>query len=105
LEKIPKIEELMWERNKTQKIWHVGSLRDRMFFLFTKNGLLHGELLIRADLSDLFDFIKSDEKPPGRDGHILILQMFEGKANTGKTVWVRAMRHRDVAMCAIGGIG
>jgi hypothetical protein len=105
LEKIPKIEDLMWERNKTQKLWHVGSFRDRMFFLFTKNGLLRGESLIRAELSDLFDFIKSDEGPPGHDGRILILQMLEGKANAGKTVWGRVMRHRDVAMCAIGGLG
>jgi hypothetical protein len=53
----------------------------------------------------LFDSIKSDEGPSGRDGHILILQILECKVNDGRTVWGCVVCHRDVAMCAIGGLG
>jgi hypothetical protein len=49
-----------------------------------------------------YDSIKADAGPPGRDGRILILQMLEGKSNAGRTGWGH---HRDVHMCAIGGIG
>jgi hypothetical protein len=58
VEKIPQIEEGFWNRNGHTKQWHVASLRDRYFFLFTKRGLVHGESPIRAELSGMFSIVK-----------------------------------------------
>jgi hypothetical protein len=61
VEKIPQIKEGFWNRNGHAKQWHVASLRDRYFFLFTKGGLVCGESPIRAELSDMFSIVKKDE--------------------------------------------
>jgi hypothetical protein len=58
VEKIPQIEEGFWNRNGHAKQWHVASLRDQYFFLFTKGGLVRGESPIRAELSDMFSIVK-----------------------------------------------
>jgi hypothetical protein len=105
VEKIPQIEKGLCNWNGHAKQWHVASLRDRYFFLFTKGGLVRGESLIRADLSDMFSIVKKDEGPPGHDAHILIMQILEGKTNAGKIVWGRGMRHKPVNMCSIGALG
>jgi hypothetical protein len=90
-------------KGRSYGIWVL--LESGYFFLFAKKRLLLGESLIRAELLDLFDFIKSDEGPPGHDSHIIILQTIEGKVKAGRTVWGCVMRHRDAAICAIGGLG
>ena len=105
VEKIPQIEQGFWKRNGFSKQWHVNSLRDRYFFLFTKGGLVRDKSPIRAELSDLFSVIKKDEGPPGHYAHILIMQILEGKTNVGKIVWGRVMRHREVNMCSLGALG
>jgi hypothetical protein len=43
VEKIPQIEEGFWNRNGHAKQWHVASLRDRYFYIFTKGGLVRGK--------------------------------------------------------------
>jgi hypothetical protein len=87
VEKFPQIEEAFWNRNGHAKQWHIASLRDQYFFLFTKGGLVRGESPIRAELSDMFSIVKKDEGPPGHDAHILIMQILEGNTNAGKIVW------------------
>jgi hypothetical protein len=103
--KIPQIKEGFWNRNGHAKKWHVASLRDRYFFLFTKRGLVRGESPIRGELSDMLSIVKKYEGPPGHDAPILIMQMLEGHTNAGKIVWGRVMRHKHVNMCSIGEMG
>jgi hypothetical protein len=105
VEIIPQIGEGLWNRNGRAKQWHVASLRDRYFFLFTKGGLVCGESPIRAELSDMFSIVKKDEGPPGHDAHIIIMQILEGKTNAGKIVWGCVMGHKHVNMCLIGALG
>jgi hypothetical protein len=64
VEKIPQIKEGFWNRNGHATQWHVASLRDRYFFLFTKGGLVCGESPIRAELSDMFSIVKKMKNHP-----------------------------------------
>ena len=78
------------------------SLRDRFCLLLTNFGILRGESLFRADLSDLASII---EKPgTSQETVVLILQIAVGKVNKGKTLYGRVMRHRDVTLCPIGAL-
>ena len=106
LQKLPDIEYQFWQRNSFHKIYYVSSLRDRMFLLFSHAGMLRGESLRNAELSDLFHITKDDEGPPGHPATILILQILDGKQNKdGKPVWGRCMRNNDPTECPLGGTG
>jgi hypothetical protein len=51
----------------------------------------------------MFDFVKPDEGPGGQDGHIIIMQIQQGKTSQHIKIWVRVMRNRgDVKMCPMG---
>jgi hypothetical protein len=50
----------------------------------------------------MFNFIKPDEGPNGQDGHIMIMQIHQGKTSQHNTIWVRFMRNRDDKMCPMG---
>jgi hypothetical protein len=105
LHKLPQIEEAMWERNSHGGPYAVSGLRDRFFLLFTKAGLVRGESLCHAELSDLFHIVKPDEGPSGHDALIFVLQIHRGKQNkNGNVVWGRSMRHADVSLCSIGAL-
>jgi hypothetical protein len=43
VDKIPHIEEGFWKRNGIKKHFHVASLRDRYFYLFTFTGIVRDE--------------------------------------------------------------
>jgi hypothetical protein len=67
--KLPQIEEEMWKLNSHSDPYVVSGLRDRLFLLFTKAGLVKGESLCHAELSDLLSMVKQDEGPIGHDVH------------------------------------
>jgi hypothetical protein len=79
------------------------SLRNRLTLLFSLAGILRGESLEQADLSDLLDFFWTGTQDP-HPMHIVIMQICQGKTNDDKKLWGRAMRHREVHMCAIGSL-
>lgn len=81
----------------------LASLRNRFTMLMTLCGLMRGESMEQADLSDLLDFHWKGPRDP-HEMHILIMQICQGKTNDDKKIWGRAMRHRDVKMCAIGAL-
>ena len=49
---IQRIEEALWERNKNCKNYSLAGLRNRVYFLMTKCGILSGESLFRCELSN-----------------------------------------------------
>jgi hypothetical protein len=105
VDKIPDIEEGFWKRNGIKKHFHVASLRDIYFYLFTVTSVVRGESPIRAELSNMFSIVKVDEGPPGHGEVILIIQILEGKTRNVNIVWGRTMRHKNVNMCSIGAFG
>jgi hypothetical protein len=96
------IEDKLWLRNATKIHHSASSLRGPTFVLISNHGIVHGESLIKCELSDMFDFIKPDEGPDGQYGHILIMQIHQGKTLQHKTIWGLVMRNRDVKMCPLG---
>ena len=76
------------------------SLRNSFTFKFTLAGVIRGESLERADLSDLCDYFWQGEADP-YPIHILIVAMCQGKTNQDKKLFGRAMRHRDPEMCPL----
>jgi hypothetical protein len=103
--KLPQIEEEMWKLNSHSGPYAVSGLRDLFFLLFTKAGLLRGESLCHAELSDLFSMVKQDEGPIGHDALICNLQIHKGKQNfDGRIVLGHSMRHADVSLCSIGAL-
>jgi hypothetical protein len=85
------------------KLTVFSSLRNQLTMLFTRAGILRGESMEQADLSDLLDFFWTGVQDP-HPMHIVIMQICQGKTNGDKKLWGRAMRHRDTHMCAIGAL-
>jgi hypothetical protein len=71
-------------------------------FMTSNRGILRGTSLIKCELSDMFDFVKPDEGPDEQDGHIMIMQIYQGKTSQHNTIWGRVMRNRDVKTCPMG---
>ena len=78
------------------------SLRDRFCLLLTNFGILRGESLFKADLSDLASIV--DRPGTCQESVVLILQIAIGKVNKGKTLYGRVMRHKDVELCPVGAL-
>ena len=79
------------------------SLRNGFTFKFTLCGVIRGESLEKADLSNLCDYFWKGKSDPYHI-HLLIMSMLQGKMNKDKKLFSRAMRHREVPMCALGGL-
>ena len=73
-------------------------------------GILRGESLFRAELSDICSLVLNDEgisrliKGP-MQAMVLIMQIAIGKTNKNKTLYGRVMRNKDVRLCAISAFG
>jgi hypothetical protein len=61
LVKLPQIEEEMWKLDSHGGPYTVSGLRDHFFLLLTKAGLVRGESLYHAELSDLLSMVNQDE--------------------------------------------
>ena len=79
------------------------SLRDRMLFLFTTNGVLRGDTVFKSELSDLFHVNVQKHSDP-HPFTIFIMQFATGKTNNGIKLYGRVGRHADVSSCAIGSV-
>ena len=98
------IEQSLWDdSNTTQGRRNVCSnIRHRACLLMLVSGILRSESLHRAEISDFLSI-----RPPKRDYdihpiYVQIQQICEGKTNHGQTLYGRAIRHKDVRLCAIG---
>ena len=88
----------------SQKSVH-SSLRNRFIFLCTTCGVLRGESMFKAELSDLYNIAVTQKKDP-HPFMILILQISAGKMNqNGYKIFGRMGRNFDVNVCPIGALG
>ena len=80
------------------------SLRNRMIFLLTAKGVMRGESIFKAELSDLYhlEVQRHDDEHPLC---ILIMQMATGKTNNGLKLFGRVARHANPNSCAVGSLG
>jgi len=79
-------------------------LRNRHTCLRTLGAVLRGESLIGEELSDYFGVSFQTDRDPHRI-EIAISQIANGETNKGVKIFGRAMRHKDVRMCACGALG
>jgi hypothetical protein len=100
---IPRLERGLFERNKTSSLRSLSSLRDRYALLQTISGILRGESMIKADLSDLCDLVHNHSSQ-SYPIHILVMRIAQGKVNANKILYGRSIRHRDVNLCAVGAL-
>lgn len=103
VEKIPVIEEWLWEHNALLPIFSLASIRDRFVFLLSTHAILRGESLFLSDLSDYCDLVV--ENAGCSECHVLVLQVDTGKTNGLKTLYGRVVRHKHVELCPIGALG
>jgi Centromere DNA-binding protein complex CBF3 subunit, domain 2 len=106
VERYPDIEKELW--NDSAKA--VGprqvccQLRHRYCSQHTASGILRSESLHRAEFSD---FLMIRAPKTESDVHaldIMVNQIAIGKTNHGRLLYGRAMRHRDVRLCAVGSL-
>jgi hypothetical protein len=71
------------------------SARNCFVFLHTAGGILHGESVYKAELSDLFHTEGKNNKDV-HDWMVLIQQILSGKTNKNTKLLGRVMRHKDV---------
>ncbi len=100
---VPSIEKVLFDHHGATQVYGISALRDRFCFNMTTSGILRGESLFKADLSDLCDLIHKDTTN-GQEVHIMVMRIAIGKTNGLKTLYGRVMRNRDVALCPIGSL-
>ena len=74
--KTQRIKEYFCYRNKTCKIFTLDGLRDRIFFLMNKFRILSGKSYFWYELSDFWDFMKTDEEL--HPLHCVVMTIFQG---------------------------
>jgi hypothetical protein len=99
---IPRLENELFERNSHSTILCIASFRDRMCLLQTISGILRGESMFKADLSDTCDLVHNHSSS-SQSIHISVLRIATGKTNENRILYGRCIRHRAVERCAIGG--
>ncbi|KAG7336496.1 centromere DNA-binding like protein [Nitzschia inconspicua] len=82
----------------------LSSLRNRFTFLFTTGGILRGESVYMAELSDLLHATVQRTRDP-HPVTVMILQMATGKTNKDLKLYGRVARHKNVNLCSIGALG
>jgi hypothetical protein len=103
-ERLPDIENAMFEHSSTTLLNGTISLRNRFFHLYTTQAVQRAESPFAADLSDLVSFRYHNQREP-HPYLFLILQMFEGKTNGDNVLFGRVIRHRLVESCSEGALG
>jgi hypothetical protein len=103
---VPEIEEWFWDAGKAGPRNALTALRNRFAFLNCYGGILRHEALFLGELSDLLGIIVP--RGDGQDAlFISIMQMAQGKTvkEGGHRQFGRALRHKDVNLCPVGGLG
>jgi hypothetical protein len=81
------------------------SLHNQFTFLFTVGGILRGESVYMAKLSDLLQCKIQREYCDPHPVTVMILQMATGKTNQELKLYGRVGRHKNVNLCPIGALG
>ena len=80
------------------------ALRNRYTFLHTCCGILRGESVFKAELSDWFG-LRHKKASDAHPVFVAVLQIATGKTNKGLKLYGRVARHKEVNMCPIGALG
>jgi hypothetical protein len=101
---VPEIENWFWDAGKSGTRNALTALRNRFAFLECYGGVLRHEALFLGELSDLLGIIVPRD---GQDSLFIgIMQMAQGKTvkEGGHRQFGRALRHKNVNVCPIGGL-
>jgi len=80
------------------------NLRHRYSLLHLTSGVLRCESLYRAELSDFLCVRPPRQEKDVHQPFVMVNAIAQGKTNHGGTLFGRAMRHKDVALCCIGAL-
>ena len=79
-------------------------LRHRYCSQHTASGILRSESLHRAEFSDFLMIRPPKTELDIHHPDIMVNQISLGKTNHGRLLYGRALRHRDVRLCAVGAL-
>ena len=91
------IKEALWEWNNKFKNYSLAGLCDRMSFLMTRYGILHGKSLFWCELSDFWNFMKKYEEH--HPLHCVVMKIFQGGVNPNRTLYGRLWRTENEILC------
>jgi len=99
------IEKELWESGNVSSLRHAfPPIRHRFIFLFTTSGILRGESLYSAELSDCFSVSHKNEYKDAHTWDALIMSMINGKTNRENKLYGRSLRAKDVRLCPVGAL-
>lgn len=105
VEQYPMIEEALWNDSKVVSRRMIAArLRHRYSAQHLTAGILRCESLSKAEWSDFLGIIIPKKITDIDDMFCMINQIPLGKTNHGRTLYGRAVRHKDVRLCCIGGL-
>ena len=100
--KTQRIKEYFCYCNKTCKIFTLDGLRDRIFFLMNKFRILSGKSYFWYELSDFWDFMKTDEET--HPLHSMVMTIFQGEINPNRTLYAGFCSYVNERLCPVGAI-
>jgi hypothetical protein len=105
VEHYPSIEEELWkDSNDFSRRSVLSKLRDRYCCEHLTSGILRCESLTKAEWSDYLGITVPKQMTDVDDMYVMINQIDFGKTNHGRTLYGRAIRHKDVKLCPIGAL-
>ena len=105
VEEFSAIEQTLWNDSKVQgRRLTATRLRHRYCLQHLTAGILRCESLHKAEWSDFLGITIPKRLTDIDDMYIMINQIPIGKTNHGRTLYGRAIRHKDVRLCCIGGL-
>ena len=105
VEEYSAIEEMLWNDSKVHCRRMIATrLRHRYCLQHLTAGILRCESLHKAEWSDFLGITIPKKVTDIDDMYIMINQIPIGKTNHGRTLYGRAIRHKDVRLCCIGGL-
>jgi hypothetical protein len=98
------VSDYFWNYGSRNRTLAFRSLRNRLGFLLSENGLLRGENVRDLQLPDFFCVEMDDEGPT--DCNAMVIVKDRGKTNQyGKALFSGFYRHSDVSLCAVSTTG
>lgn len=105
VEQYPLIEEALWnDSNVVSRRMIATRLRHRYCAQHLTAGILRCESLAKAEWSDFLGITIPKKMTDIDDMYIMINQIPLGKTNHGRVLYGRAIRHKDVKLCCVGGL-
>ena len=101
------LEDYFWTKGvdcKNNKVLFA-SLRNRYIYLYTEKGIIRGESVFKAELSDFFGIVAQRKNIDPHPFYCDVMQIETGKTNKGIKLFGRVRRHKNPLLCPIGAKG